>query len=66
MTDDLCAVCGRPPHAVDDPECMNPTKPIALQLAWALKEIALLRAALANAALPRADESRHTPKGKKP
>lgn len=40
----LCSVCGRAPHAVDDPECMPATKPIAEKLAWALEEIERLRA----------------------
>jgi hypothetical protein len=46
----ICAVCGRPPHAIDDSECMPATKPIAEQLAWALGEMQRLRTA------PRLDE----------
>lgn len=38
-----CAVCGRPPHPIDDPQCMPATKPVAEQLAWALREIEVLR-----------------------
>lgn len=41
----LCSVCGRPPHTIDDPECMPATKPIAEKLAWALAEIERLRIA---------------------
>lgn len=41
--DTRCSVCGRPPHPIDDPECMPATKPIAEQLAWALQEIGMLR-----------------------
>jgi hypothetical protein len=39
----LCFVCGRPPHAVDDSQCMPATKPIVEQLSWALGEIERLR-----------------------
>lgn len=39
----LCSVCGRPPHPIDDPECMPATKLIAEKLAWALQEIERLR-----------------------
>lgn len=39
----LCSVRGRPPHPINDPECMPATKPIAQKLAWALQEINALR-----------------------
>lgn len=39
----LCSVCGRPPHVVDDPQCMPATKEVVAQLDWALAEIARLR-----------------------
>lgn len=29
LTDVLCAVCGRPPHPCDDPDCVPANKPIA-------------------------------------
>ena len=50
MSAELCSVCARLPHAIDDPECMPETKPIAEKLAWALDEIQRLRAALARQA----------------
>lgn len=40
----LCSVCGRPPHPIDDPECMPATRPIAEKLEWALQENERLRA----------------------
>ena len=51
--DEICAVCGRPPHPVDDPQCMPATKPVVDQLDWALGEIKRerSRSALAIAAL---------------
>lgn len=37
LTDFLCAVCGRPPHPCDDPECIPANKPIAEKLKKAIE-----------------------------
>lgn len=44
--DCLCCVCGRPPHPIDDPECLPETKPIAAKLEWALQELVRVRGEL--------------------
>jgi len=47
MSADLCCVCGRPPHPIDDPQCIHPNAPLAQRLAFVLAENERLRAQLA-------------------
>ena len=42
--EELCSVCGRPPHPCDDPECVPPTKEIYRRLIHCLAENGFLRA----------------------
>lgn len=44
--DDLCSVCGRPPHPCDDPECIPITAPIYKKLVHCLAEKGFIRADL--------------------
>lgn len=43
MSEKLCAVCGRSPHAIDDAQCMPAYKWLSEQFEWALGEIRRLR-----------------------
>ena len=47
IEDELCGVCGRPPHPCDDPECVAPTAPIAEKLRVAMRTVSDLTEALA-------------------
>ena len=46
LTDVLCAVCGRPPHPCDDPECVPANAPLAEKARFLVAENEKLRKAL--------------------
>ena len=43
---DLCAICGRPPHVCDDPECVPASAPLAEKVRFLVAQNARYRAAL--------------------
>jgi len=40
---DLCAICGRPPHMSDDPECVSENAPLAEKVRFLITENGRLR-----------------------